>query len=73
MVLLDYEFGMTPSLTAGRRTIKVENRGPQPHEVDFVRLQPGKTAADVLAWLKTKRAHRRASPTAAPPPCKPAK
>jgi hypothetical protein len=62
MVLLDYEFGMTPSLTAGRRTIKVENRGPQLHEVEFVRLQPGKTVADVLAWLKTK---------AGPPPGEP--
>jgi len=30
----------------------VENSGPQPHEVELVRFQPGKTAADVLAWLK---------------------
>jgi hypothetical protein len=30
--------------------------------VEFVRLRPGKTAADVLAWLKTK---------AGPPPGEP--
>jgi hypothetical protein len=62
MVLRDYEFELSPSLTAGRRTIKVENRGPQPHEVTFVQLRQGKTAADVLAWLKTK---------AGPPPGEP--
>jgi uncharacterized cupredoxin-like copper-binding protein len=52
MVLKDYGFAVTPSIAAGRRTIKVENAGPQPHEVVFVRLQPGKTAGDVLAWFK---------------------
>jgi hypothetical protein len=54
MILDDYEFTLTPTLTAGRRTIKVENRGPQAHEVVLVRLRPGKTAADVLAWFKTR-------------------
>ena len=54
MVLDDYGFALTPALTAGRRTIKVENGGPQPHEVIFIRLRPGKTAADVLAWLKAE-------------------
>ncbi len=62
MILKDYGFALTPSLAAGRRTIKVENSGPQPHEVVFVRLQPGRTAADVLAWFKTK---------AGPPPGEP--
>jgi hypothetical protein len=32
----------------------VENRGPPPHEVVLVRLRPGKTAGDVLAWFKTR-------------------
>lgn len=54
MVLEDYDFAVTPSLTAGHRTIRVENRGPQLHEVDIVRLQPGKTAANVLVWFKAK-------------------
>ena len=54
MVLEDYAFILTPDLAAGRRTVKVEKTGPQLHEVEFVRLRPGKTAADVLAWLKSK-------------------
>jgi len=53
LVLHDYGFALTPGLAAGRRTIKVENIGPQPHEVEFVRLRPGKTAADILAWFRT--------------------
>jgi hypothetical protein len=54
LLLDDYSFVLTPGLTSGRRTIRVENGGPQPHEVVFVRLQPGKNAGDVLAWFKTK-------------------
>jgi hypothetical protein len=54
MALDDYGFALAPGLTAGRRTIRVENQGPQPHEVEFVKLQPGKAAADVLAWLRTE-------------------
>jgi hypothetical protein len=55
LLLDDYSFAFTSGLTAGRRTIRVENRGPQPHEVVFVRLRPGRTAADVLAWFKNKK------------------
>ena len=54
LVLEDYTYTFSPRLAAGRRTLKVENSGPQLHEVEFVRLQPGKTAADVLAWFKSK-------------------
>jgi hypothetical protein len=32
MVLEDYGFAVTPGLTAGRRTIRVESRGPPPGE-----------------------------------------
>ncbi|HET8625113.1 MAG TPA: hypothetical protein VFM14_16240 [Gemmatimonadales bacterium] len=52
LTLEDYDFAFTPWLTRGRKTIRVENIGPQPHEAIFVRLAPGKTADDVLAWLK---------------------
>ncbi len=54
ITLDDFTFALSSELEAGRRTIQVENRGPQPHEVTFVRLAPGKSAADVLAWLKSK-------------------
>jgi hypothetical protein len=52
LTLDDYDFTFTPWLTRGRRTIRVENNGPQPHEATFVRLAPGKTAEDVLDWLE---------------------
>ena len=52
MRLDDYLFATTPAITAGRRTIRVENAAKQPHEVEIVRLAPGKTAPDVLAWIE---------------------
>lgn len=53
MVLDDYSFQSVPEIRAGRRTIRVENRAAQPHEVVIARLAPGKTAADLLAWAET--------------------
>ncbi len=54
LTLNDFGFVLTPELKAGRRTIRVENSGPQPHEVLFARLAPGKTVGDVLGWLKQR-------------------
>ncbi len=48
--LLDYGFAPSAPLTAGRRTIRVVNDGPQPHELVLTVLPPGKTASDLLAW-----------------------
>jgi hypothetical protein len=53
LVLNDYSFTMTPEIRAGRHTIRVENVAAQPHHVDIVKLAPGKTAQDALAWSKT--------------------
>jgi hypothetical protein len=52
MTLLDYTFQFSQPLTAGRQMIRVRNTAAQPHEVVIVRLQPGKKAADVLAWME---------------------
>jgi hypothetical protein len=54
MVLDDYSFVVDPVLRPGRRTVRVENRAAQPHEVVVARLAPGKTSADLLAWLKRR-------------------
>ena len=54
MVLRDYAFEITPEIAAGRRTIRVENAAAQPHEVALMRLAPGKTAQDVMAWMQTQ-------------------
>lgn len=49
--LADYSFELPAPISAGTHTIRVENDGAQPHEVQIVRLAPGKTAADVAAWV----------------------
>jgi hypothetical protein len=48
--LVDYDFQLSKPLTAGRHTIRIENAGPQEHELAIVRLEPGKTPADFAAW-----------------------
>jgi uncharacterized cupredoxin-like copper-binding protein len=49
--LADYNFTVSGAMNAGHHTVKVQNDGPQLHEVELVRLAPGKTAADVMAWI----------------------
>jgi outer membrane protein assembly factor BamE (lipoprotein component of BamABCDE complex) len=51
MNLTDYAFQLSAPLTAGRRVIRVENRGRESHEVSVIRLPPGRTIADLRAWL----------------------
>lgn len=50
MTLTDYDFSMSKPLTAGPHVIRVENAGPQAHEVTLVRLKPGKTPEDFAKW-----------------------
>lgn len=50
--LVDYDFQFAQPLTAGHHTIRVENVGEQVHEMVLVRLENGKTAADVAAWAE---------------------
>jgi len=50
--LSDYSFEPTPALTAGHHVIKIENAGPQPHELVLVKLATGKTAQDFLQWAE---------------------
>lgn len=53
VTLSDYSFVLKGAVTAGKHTIKVENAGPQPHELEIIRLAPGKTAKDLGDWMKT--------------------
>lgn len=53
VTLSDYAFHIAPELTAGRHTLQVTNAAAQPHEVVLMRLAPGKTAQDLLAWVQT--------------------
>jgi hypothetical protein len=50
--LTDYAFEVTGPLTAGRHVVRVEDAGPQMHELVFVKLEPGKTVQQMVAWLE---------------------
>ncbi len=52
MTLLDYSFKFSKPLEAGAQTIRVKNGAAQGHEVVIMRLQPGRKAAEVLAWME---------------------
>jgi hypothetical protein len=49
--LVDYTFKFSRPLTTGAHTFAVTNAATQPHEVEIVKLAPGKTSKDLLAWL----------------------
>ena len=46
----DFSFEIPATLPAGVATYQVVNGGPQPHELDVVKLAPGKTEDDLLGW-----------------------
>jgi hypothetical protein len=50
MTLRDFTFDIPDTVPAGPVTYRVVNSGPQPHELNVIKLVPGKTANDVLAW-----------------------
>ncbi|HEU4883067.1 MAG TPA: plastocyanin/azurin family copper-binding protein, partial [Longimicrobium sp.] len=62
VTLRDYAFELTPELTAGRHTLRVQNAAAQPHEVVLMKLAPGKTAQDLLAWMQTEQGAPPAMP-----------
>lgn len=51
VTLSDYAFALSTPLTAGTHTIRVENSGPQLHELTIEKLAPGKTLADWQKWM----------------------
>lgn len=51
LTLRDYGFDFSSPITAGVRTLSVENAAAQPHEVFIARLAPGKTVAELLQWI----------------------
>lgn len=50
--LVDYGFEPSQPLSAGRRTILVDNVGPQPHELVLLKLAPGKKVEDFAGWAE---------------------
>ena len=51
VTLVDYSFRLSSPIRAGTRTLRVYNAARQDHEVQLVQLAPGKTLADLMAWL----------------------
>jgi len=51
VTLRDYSFQLSKSLTAGKQTFEVRTDAGQPHEIQLIRLAPGKKAEDMLAWF----------------------
>lgn len=62
MTLHDYSFAIDPEISAGRHTIQVANAAQQPHEVALMRLAPGKTPQDLLAWIERQQGPPPATP-----------
>ena len=48
--LVDYGFELDRPLTAGHHTIRIENAGPQPHEVTIVKMEGGKKPIAFAHW-----------------------
>lgn len=51
VTLKDFTVALPATITAGAQTWQVSNAGPEPHELTLLKLAPGKTADDVMAFL----------------------
>jgi len=51
VTLNDYSFTPSAPITRGVHTIRVANAAAQSHEVELVKLAPGKTVQDLVAWV----------------------
>jgi hypothetical protein len=49
---VDFRYNVQQPLRAGRQRIRVVNRGAQPHEALLVRLNPGATLNDFVAFFE---------------------
>jgi hypothetical protein len=50
MTLRDFGFEIPDTVPAGMTSFRVFNAGPQPHELNILKLAPGASTSDVLAW-----------------------
>lgn len=53
--MTDYAWDVSPAITAGKHTIRLENLATQDHEMFIVRLEKGKTPADVAQWAENPK------------------
>jgi hypothetical protein len=52
MKLFEWSFTIAGPLHAGRRTIRIDNIGKFEHHAWFVRIYPGRTVAQAVAWAE---------------------
>ncbi len=52
MKLVDYGFDISTPITAGHHVLHIMNGAQQTHELFLAKLAPGKTAADLAAWIE---------------------
>jgi hypothetical protein len=52
VTLIDFEFDLPEQIPAGLQTWEVVNTGPEVHEMNLMALLPGKTMADVEAYMQ---------------------
>jgi len=52
VTLSDYKFDFSQPLTPGKHTLKLVTAPGQPHEFTFFQLSPGRTAADIPAYVE---------------------
>lgn len=63
ITLSDYSFTLSSPLSAGSHVLRVENHGPQTHEMVMVRLDSGKTGQQVANWVDS---HMKGPPPGTP-------
>jgi uncharacterized cupredoxin-like copper-binding protein len=62
IAMKDFHFDMPSEIKAGRQVWKIVNDGPQPHELQVLKLAPDKTMDDLTAFFETQ------GPPSGPPP-----
>lgn len=51
ILLSDYTFLFDTPLTAGTHVFEVKDAASQPHELELIKLAPGKTMDDMMKWI----------------------
>jgi len=52
LALFEWNFTLEGALSAGRRTLRIENKGQFEHQVSIVRLLPGRTLEQAVRWAE---------------------
>jgi uncharacterized cupredoxin-like copper-binding protein len=55
IALADYGFSFSKPITSGRQLLRFTNDAAQSHEAFIVKLEPGKSVSDMLAWVEKQQ------------------